>query len=422
MASEIKTVYELLRANKEKLDLQLDDLSMNLADAQSKAPVDLGLGKNLQQVEEAEFVPIEKKEETKERGTTEQSAKRPGIWSKDYLKYPVIFVTSFVFFYLILNYGAFFARVTTLFQKNDEPAPIESSEGQVLGANTSEFQAWISHYFFSVNNPDKITPNVDYDKDGLSNYQEYLLGLNPVKKDTDNDGYNDGQEVLNGYNPSYDGLLTEKQKAIIGGENFDSNQNTENSQEDRPENPTSDAWDLRQINNRIAYYSVTDLAAGPIKPSNQPAINYDLSKRGEINIPKLGVKAPVIWTNNPDDFENDLDNGLVHYPGTSFPGQSGIAYISGHSSNYIWRQSAYSYVFTRLNELETGDEFFVTVYESDGNPVNLRYVVFAENRYKPDDQAQFASSDPESVVNLSTCWPIGSTAERYVVSGRLTGI
>ena len=129
----------------------------------------------------------------------------------------------------------------------------------------------------------------------------------------------------------------------------------------------------------------------------------------------------MIWSKSPDTFDDDLDRGLIHFPGTSLPGQVGVTYISGHSSNFAWRKSDYSYVFSRLNELDPGDEFFITVSRVGEDNLTLRYVVFAENKYKPDDQAQFTSSGNDSIVNLSTCWPIGSIAERYVVSARLTG-
>ncbi len=53
----------------------------------------------------------------------------------------------------------------------------------------------------------------DFDSDGLTNYQEYLLGTDPYKADTDEDGLSDGDEVniyetdpLN-FDTDYDGVL-----------------------------------------------------------------------------------------------------------------------------------------------------------------------------------------------------------------------
>lgn len=41
----------------------------------------------------------------------------------------------------------------------------------------------------------------DYDNDGLTNSQEYQMGLNPILADTDDDGVNDGDEVAQGRDP-----------------------------------------------------------------------------------------------------------------------------------------------------------------------------------------------------------------------------
>lgn len=50
--------------------------------------------------------------------------------------------------------------------------------------------------------------NVDTDKDGLSDYEEIkVYNTNPLLADTDGDSYNDGQEVSGGYNPNGAGKL-----------------------------------------------------------------------------------------------------------------------------------------------------------------------------------------------------------------------
>ena len=41
----------------------------------------------------------------------------------------------------------------------------------------------------------------DSDNDGLSDYLENSLGLDPSNKDTDGDGYDDKTELSNGYSP-----------------------------------------------------------------------------------------------------------------------------------------------------------------------------------------------------------------------------
>ncbi len=57
----------------------------------------------------------------------------------------------------------------------------------------------------------------DNDQDGLSNYEEYLLGTDPLLADSDFDGLSDGDEVALGLNPlvvdsNGDGVLDSKEK------------------------------------------------------------------------------------------------------------------------------------------------------------------------------------------------------------------
>lgn len=416
MAAEIKTVHDLLRSSKS---------SLHLGEGSVFHPAAYSMPTNLPAVtsiEEGQFESLPKKPEGKpvvvktvasqkavfDEALKTDPAPRTGFFQKDFVKYPLIFIIAFGFFYFFLNFGALSSMLMARFQKVE---PVPQTQGQVLGVSTPDYDKWIGRYFYQVNDPDKLSPNVDYDRDGLTNYQEFLLGTNPTKKDTDNDGYSDGQEILNGYNPLYAGKLTRQQQDIIKD------------------------WDLSDINNRISYNArlalasanpyenpLSGLAAGPALPNATPAVNYDLNTPGELYIPRLNEKVPLVWSKSVDDFNKDLENGVIHYPGTAYPGQVGLSYISGHSSNYIWSKSNYSHVFARLNELNIGDEFFVTVAETSGQKQTLRYVVSEKKEYQPDDQAQFESSGNTSAVSLSTCWPVGSTARRYVVSGTLTGV
>ena len=127
-----------------------------------------------------------------------------------------------------------------------------------------------------------------------------------------------------------------------------------------------------------------------------------------------------IWQ-DPKNFDKDLQSGVIHYPGTAMPGEIGTAYISGHSSNYSWAKGSYNHVFTQLNKLADDTSFSITVTTTDGKTHVLHYVVVGRQQYSPSDQAQFKNSS-QSVVALSTCWPVGSTKYRLVVFGQLTQV
>ena len=126
-----------------------------------------------------------------------------------------------------------------------------------------------------------------------------------------------------------------------------------------------------------------------------------------------------MWSDDPKDFDKDLQSGVIHYPGTAMPGQIGTTYISGHSSNFAWAKGSFKQVFAVLGKLADNTSFKITVVQKNGKDAIFHYVVTGRKEYSPTDQAQFANSG-KSVVALSTCWPVGSTAKRLVVYGELT--
>lgn len=72
-------------------------------------------------------------------------------------------------------------------------------------------------------NPDKLQKialglvmKTDTDRDGLTDDEEILMGLNPLLIDTDKDGYLDGDEVKNFYSPLAVGKVTIDQMRFAG--------------------------------------------------------------------------------------------------------------------------------------------------------------------------------------------------------------
>lgn len=316
----------------------------------------------------------------------DKTFKTAKILKSGLLFYPIIFLAAFVFFYTVLNFSSLVAQVQGWF--------VKAEEEQILGEDLTEYYRWISGYYFAVGDLELLEPASDIDKDGLANLDEFIMKTNPTLPDSDQDSHPDGVEVINNYNPWGPGRMAKKQQELALG------------------------LDLIKINNRISFNAL---------PRNNQGIlgiettNFDLKREGRLSIPKLSLQVPIIWSNDPKDFEQDLTKGVVHYPGTGLPGQIGTVYISGHSSDYPWKKHPYRQAFASLNALSAGDDIFVDIYGLDGKLYNFRYKVVAENIYKPDDQAQFIDHSTAR-LNLSTCWPIGTQKDRYVVSAILEGV
>jgi LPXTG-site transpeptidase (sortase) family protein len=147
--------------------------------------------------------------------------------------------------------------------------------------------------------------------------------------------------------------------------------------------------------------------------------DIDQSRPGLLEIPSLKVSVPLVWTQDSKNFDRDLQNGVVHYPGTAMPGQIGTTYISGHSSNVPWAKGSYNRVFSKLGDLADNSSFVITVYTKQGKTVKYHYVVSRRAEYKATDQEQFKNSGTQTVA-LSTCWPVNTTQKRLVVFGELT--
>ncbi|MBI3231491.1 MAG: sortase [Candidatus Doudnabacteria bacterium] len=324
------------------------------------------------------------------------------------------------------------------------PKTVKDTALMVLQKDPQTLEAyylWISQFYFEVSDRTVLDPNADNSGNGLTNFQKFLLNLNPKSYDTLSLGMADSQAIALNINPLTGGQLTEGQRPIV--EKY---------------------FDLEIINNRLAVEQLqrSGLVAGSeikaqtyssfgnfgrreaarsgnfkfASPKNSqnlvsrydsqitPAVNsedFNLNAPGRLEIPALSVNAPIIFTADPRNFEKDLQAGVVHYPGTALPGQIGTAYISGHSSNYIWAKGDYNKVFSRLGDLPDNSSFIITVVQKQGKEARFYYVVTHRREFSPTNQEQFRNTG-ESVAALSTCWPVGSTKSRMVVFGKLTQV
>lgn len=136
----------------------------------------------------------------------------------------------------------------------------------------------------------------------------------------------------------------------------------------------------------------------------------------EIIIPKINLEIPVDYSQTSDDentIENALENGIVHYPSTVMPGQSGNAAFFGHSSNNIFNPGKYKFAFVLLHELQAGDTFYLTY-----NGKVYIYKVFETMVVDPTDVGVLDNvSGHPATATLITCDPPGTSLHRLVVVG-----
>lgn len=146
-----------------------------------------------------------------------------------------------------------------------------------------------------------------------------------------------------------------------------------------------------------------------------------------IDIPTIGVNGKIVemndglntlksqdWLSFSGQMNESLLEGIVHYPGTAYPGQKGNAVLTGHSSTYFWDAwSAYSTIFARLSELKVGDQVQITY-----NQELFTYQITQIYEVSPEDVSVLQQGEGHTLT-LITCTPVGTQLKRLIVVGEL---
>jgi sortase A len=144
--------------------------------------------------------------------------------------------------------------------------------------------------------------------------------------------------------------------------------------------------------------------------------NGAVSQDPLIIIPKINVEIPVIYTVptiDENQIENNLENGVVHYPTTALPGQNGNGAIFGHSSNNILNPGKYKFAFVLLHDLQIGDTFTL-----DYQGKAYVYEIFQRQIVSPNDVSVLNNiPGHQATFTLITCDPPGTSINRLVVVG-----
>ncbi len=157
-----------------------------------------------------------------------------------------------------------------------------------------------------------------------------------------------------------------------------------------------------------------------LREENLESVDQDFPEQFTITIPKLGIADFLVNTNSID---LRPDNALGHYKGSCLPGEI----CSGRSDSFIFGHSALpafydpkdpKKVFSKLDDLEPGDKFFVK-YNGDElvYKVNFKKVIEPTKLDPLNPPNPFAIGKP--TLTLMTCFPPGTTNERLIVSAEL---
>jgi len=141
------------------------------------------------------------------------------------------------------------------------------------------------------------------------------------------------------------------------------------------------------------------------------------SKQNTLEIPKLSLSVPIIFSKSAEKsaLMNDLNKGVVFYPGSVYPGQVGQMIILGHSAPPGWPQIKYDWVFTDINELKAGDIIFIDLNGKQYKYVVKKITIIQRGADVPQD----ASVSSNNVLTLISCWPPGKDYQRITVTAEL---
>lgn len=159
----------------------------------------------------------------------------------------------------------------------------------------------------------------------------------------------------------------------------------------------------------------TDLSNWFSNDLELPELNKSQFVEYTLDIPSLNVTNAKVRVGG-----TDLNQSLIHYPGTALPGQLGAPVLFGHS---VLRQfynpsennpRRYASIFSKIMLLERGEKIYLT-----HDNVKYTYLVQSKTEVKPEDTFILAQRYDVRQLKLVTCTPEGTTLRRGVVTAQL---
>lgn len=176
---------------------------------------------------------------------------------------------------------------------------------------------------------------------------------------------------------------------------------------------------ILQYNRLIVAQVKAYVSPGSISPQNvilDPTTDTKVGPEPRLIIPKINVDAPVVYdvpSIEEHVVQSKLKSGVVHYPipgANSMPGQKGNTVVLGHSSNDVFDDGAYKFVFVQLDKLNKGDTFYLNY-----NGTRYTYSVTEKKVIDPTQVSELVINSDTPIATLVTCTPPGTALKRLVV-------
>ena len=153
-----------------------------------------------------------------------------------------------------------------------------------------------------------------------------------------------------------------------------------------------------------AYQAIEQSKFEGVSPREQRPPVIEGSAIGEIEVPRLGLKAIFVQGDSP----RVLRRAVGHISGTALPGELGNIVLTGHRDSF----------FRPLRNIRQGDA--ITLKTPDGD---FQYQVESTAVVLPND-IQVLQPSSEQTLTLITCFPfyyVGPAPNRFIVRARQIG-
>ncbi len=161
------------------------------------------------------------------------------------------------------------------------------------------------------------------------------------------------------------------------------------------------------------------VSPGAVNPQNiilDPTTDTRVGPEPKLIIPKINVETPIVYDVGSladAPVQQALKGGVVHYPipgANSRPGEKGNNVILGHSSNDVFDDGAYKFIFVQLEQLVEGDTFYI-----HHGGTRYTYSVTGKEIIEPNQISKLILPADKPLASLVTCTPNGTALKRLVV-------